>query len=66
MPACRFVANRRFGADFMPPSEGFRTDPFDNQLGEMELDGRGLTYGEFIRKKEIVSFEELHEWENEK
>ena len=55
----RMVANRAFQADFDPPSEGWRCDPYDNQLGEMECDGRGLKYSEFLRSKEIVSFEEL-------
>ena len=53
----RMVANNAFQTDFTVPMTGFRADPYDNQVGEMELDGRGLTYGEFERTKEIISFD---------
>ena len=53
----RMSANRAFQAEFDVPKEGFRADPYDNQIGEMEVDGRGLEYGEFVRTKEVVSCE---------
>jgi len=34
-------------------------DPYDNQVGEMELDGRGLRYEEFRRRKEVLWAEEI-------
>ena len=35
----RMVANSAFEAPFDPPMTGFRSDPYDNQSGEMEADG---------------------------
>ena len=54
----RMIANSEFQADFTVPETGFRTDPYDNQLGEMQLDGRGLTYDEYIRYKNVEGFDE--------
>ena len=50
----RMTANTEFQADFTAPKEGFRADPYDNQVGEMEIDGRGLEYGEFVRSKSVL------------
>ena len=50
----RMSANTAFQADFDVPKEGFRADPYDNQVGEMEINGRGLEYGEFVRRKEVL------------
>jgi hypothetical protein len=36
----------------------WRADPYDNQVGEMELKDRGLRYGEFEREKEVLEFTE--------
>ena len=54
----RMSANTAFQADFDAPKEGFRADPYDNQVGEMEVNGRGLEYGEFVRTKEAVHCKE--------
>ncbi|MDD4851359.1 MAG: transglutaminase-like domain-containing protein [Gemmiger sp.] len=40
----RMVANRRFYAPLSPPDTAWRNDPYDNQTGELALDGQGL-YG---------------------
>lgn len=50
----RMTANTEFQADFAVPKNGWRADPYDNQVGEMEIDGRGLLYSEFERKKEVL------------
>ena len=55
--AFRMVANSDFQSDFDPPSAGWRIDPYDNQLGELELDGIGLQDGEVSRVKSIVDFQ---------
>lgn len=55
----RMTANTEFQADFDVPKDGWRADPYDNQVGEMELDGRGLLYSEFIRKKEVLECSDL-------
>ena len=38
----RFAANHAFQAPLTPPKTSWRADPYDNQLGEMELEGEGL------------------------
>ena len=55
----RMVANRAFQAPFTVDKRYFRTDPYDNQYGEIETEDRGLRYDEYKRKAEIVSFEEF-------
>ena len=55
----RMVANRAFQAPFTVDKRYFRTDPYDNQYGEIETEDRGLRYDEYTRKAEIVRFEEL-------
>lgn len=55
----RMVANRAFQAPFTVDKRYFRTDPYDNQYGEIETEDRGLRYDEYKRKAEIVSFEEI-------
>lgn len=55
----RMVANRAFEAPFDPPMNGFRSDPYDNQSGECEVDGTGL-YGDALDpRKELVDYELL-------
>lgn len=55
----RMSANTRFQADFAQPGAFWRADPYDNQVGEMELEGRGLLYDDFLRTKEVLTFTEL-------
>ena len=47
-------ANTQFQAEFAVPKTGWRCDPYDNQVGEMEADGRGLLYWEFERDKQVL------------
>lgn len=55
----RMVANRAFEAQFDPPMYGFRKDPYDNQTGEIEVDGVGL-YGDDVEpKKDVLDYEML-------
>ena len=49
----------RSQAPFTIEKEHWRTDPYDNQLGEMETAKRGLRYGEFERSKEVLECTEL-------
>ena len=55
----RMVANRACLAPLTPPDPEVRWDPYDNQLGEMTLDGRGLTGDEMERTVELVEFQLL-------
>lgn len=52
----RMVANRSFYAQLTPPDNAWRHDPYDNQVGEMTLAGRGLTGEETVRTQTVVSF----------
>ena len=53
----RMIANNEFMADFDPPNEYCRTDPYDNQSGEAEYPDRGLTCNELSRSKILVSYQ---------
>ncbi len=59
LDAYRMAANNAFQAPFTIDKEHWRADPYDNQLGEMEVVDRGLRYGEFERNKEVLLCEEL-------
>lgn len=50
----RMVANSEFQAEFEPPSDGVRWDPFDNQMGEATVDGRGCDEVEMLREVELI------------
>ena len=55
----RMVANNAFQAPFTIDKNYWRTDPYDNQLGEIETSERGLRYEEYVRTKEILMCEEI-------
>lgn len=56
---CRMVANRAFQAPLTPPDPGQRQDPYDNQLGELCVDGVGLDSPQMERSTEMVEFQFL-------
>ena len=55
----RMVANGDFFAPLVPPVDGMRDDPFDNQRGEMTVDGVGVTSDRLHRPVEVVSMERV-------
>lgn len=55
----RMAANQAFQAPFTVEKEGFRADPYDNQVGEIESEGYGFTYEEFERSKEVLLCQEV-------
>ena len=55
----RMVANNAFQAPFTVEKRHWRADPYDNQVGELETEARGLRYGEFQRTKQVLACEEL-------
>jgi len=55
----RMVANSAFQAPLTPPDSAYRQDPYDNQLGEMTVNGRGLSAPEMERTVEEVSIQLL-------
>ena len=56
---CRMVANSAFQAPLCPPDPCYRNDPYDNQLGEMTVDGVGLSSEGMERSVETVAFQFL-------
>ena len=57
----RMAANARILGETGFPEPEFRADPYDNQVGEMAIDGRGLRYEEFRRRKEVLRAEEIRQ-----
>ena len=55
----RMAANAAYQADFDPPKQFLRADPYDNQTGECETLKRGLTGSEFDTDYEMVSFQKV-------
>ncbi len=55
----RMIANSCFGGAFDPPKKHFRSDPCDNQRGELETEKRNIYYNEFEYKIEVIKFEEM-------
>ena len=57
----RMVANSQFQWEFDPPKTQLRSDPYDNQRGEVEYADRGLTAEEYQRTLELISMEPVEE-----
>ena len=55
----RMVANDTFQAPLTPPDLALRYDPYDNQRGELSVDGQGLNFDQMRRKVELVEFKLL-------
>lgn len=53
---CRMVANDLFQAPLTPPDLAWRHDPYDNQLGEMAIDGVGMDGHGMERDVTVVDF----------
>ena len=54
----RMVANTQFQAELEPACDGVRWDPFDNQMGEASVDGRGCDENEMRRGIELIEMRE--------
>ena len=54
----RMVANTEYQAEFEPMSDGVRWDPYDSQLGEATVDGRGCDDTEMLREVELLEMRE--------
>lgn len=57
----RMVSNSAFQAPLTPPVPDWRQDPYDNQVGELMVDGRGLSAGERETSQELLDFELLED-----
>jgi transglutaminase-like putative cysteine protease len=58
--AFRMAANNDISTQFTPPKRYFRSDPVDNQRGEVELSDKNLFYNYWNYKMEVVSYEFLY------
>ena len=59
MDAFRMVANSDFMTPFSPEKCYFRSDPYDNQVGELETENENIYYSDFETKMKVLSFEEI-------
>jgi len=55
----RMVANSRYQTHFSPAEQWDRSDPYDNQDGEISVDGKGLIYGQFETTYKTVCLEKI-------
>lgn len=55
----RMVANSQFQAELCPPDMSVRHDPYDNQMGEANVDGRGCREREMRRTVELVDAQDV-------
>ena len=55
----RMVANSRYQTDFNPPKHCDRWDPYDNQTGEVELNGKGLLSRDFDTVYETLELRKI-------
>ncbi len=55
----RFVANGDISTQFDPPKRYFRSDPVDNQRGEIETDRDNLYYDKWRYEMKIIEYREL-------
>ena len=55
----RMVANSRYQTPFSPPEDWDRADPYDNQSGEVCVDGEGLPDTAFTTRYRTLEFRKL-------
>lgn len=58
MDAFRMVANSEFMAPFYPEKKYIRSDPYDNQVGELETENQNIYYDGFTYDIKVLNFEE--------
>ncbi|MGC8708049.1 MAG: transglutaminase-like domain-containing protein [Athalassotoga sp.] len=60
LDAFRMIANEDFMVDFDPPKKFVRSDPYDNQEGEVETEKENIYYDDFETKLNVISFQKLN------
>lgn len=60
LDAYRMPANSEFGAEIWPGKKYWRSDPCDNQVGEVETKTKNLFYDSFRYKIKVIKFEEIN------
>jgi transglutaminase-like putative cysteine protease len=61
LDAFRMIANADFMRGFSPEKKHWRSDPTDNQSGELETEEGNVYYDAFKEERRIISFEEVKE-----
>jgi hypothetical protein len=59
MDAFRMIANDDLLVDFTPEKKHWRSDPVDNQRGEVENESRNLYFDEFESKIYVKEFKRI-------
>lgn len=59
LDAFRMVANSEYMADFQPIKRFWRSDPYDNQVGELETEVENIYNDAFKVEMKIISFEDI-------
>lgn len=57
LDAFRMIANEDFMVGFDPPKQFVRSDPYDNQEGEVETEKENIYYDDFETKINVISFQ---------
>lgn len=55
----RMIANSEAMADFTPKKRYYRTDPYDNQVGELETEKENIYSDAYNYNIKVISFEEV-------
>lgn len=55
----RMIANSKFQYDFIPEKKFLRSDPYDNQRGEVEYSDRSIYFDGFDSVREIIDMHEI-------
>lgn len=55
----RMIANSKFQYDFIPEKKFLRSDPYDNQRGEVEYSDRSIYFDGYDSVREIVEIHEI-------
>lgn len=61
LDAFRMPANSEICFQFDPPKRTWRSDPVDNQVGEVETKSKNIYYNDFRYKIDVLKFEEILE-----
>jgi hypothetical protein len=61
LDAFRMIANADFMRGFVPEKKYWRSDPTDNQTGELETEEGNVYYDVFKEERRIISLEEVKE-----
>ncbi len=59
LDAFRMAANSDFMVPFHPRKYHLRSDPYDNQVGELETENENIYYSYFDTKMKVLHFEEI-------